>query len=107
MFISKMKTMCGQCSGMDDQQQLFDRELSARPSSRAAILLSLAAGLGVGYAITFAWMCATHVWLFDAGGHPPAMDFTEFWSAGKLALRGRAFAAYDPSLIHASEVATV
>jgi hypothetical protein len=107
IFISKMKTMCGQCSSMAVSQHLPDREPSPAASFGGGILLAAAAGLSVGYALTFAWMCANHVWLFDPAGRPPPMDFTEFWSAGKLALQGHALTAYDPRLIHAAEVATV
>jgi hypothetical protein len=85
---------------------MADRQ-SCVPAGAARTFLLLAAAFGIAYAVTFAWMCASHVWLFDAAGHPPAMDFTEFWSAGKLALHGRAVAAYDPRLIHAAEVAAV
>jgi len=71
------------------------------------LLLATLAGIGLGYAIVFAGLCATDTILFDKTGHPGPFDFAEFWSAGKLAMGGKLLAAYDPRLIHAAEVTTV
>jgi arabinofuranan 3-O-arabinosyltransferase len=71
------------------------------------LALTIAAGLGIGYAIAFAILCATRIIMFDKFGHPGHFDYAEFWSAGKLALSGKVLAAYDTRLIHAAEVATV
>ncbi|HEX3666572.1 MAG TPA: glycosyltransferase family 87 protein [Rhizomicrobium sp.] len=92
---------------MTTDRHIIAKHPAFMPSSGSAWLIALASTVGVAYAVTFAWMCATHVWLFDASGRPPAMDFAEFWSAGSLALHGKALAAYDPRLIHAAEVAVV
>lgn len=76
-------------------------------SSAESLVLAIAAGLGVGYAVAFTAMYATHVWLFDAAGHPDPLDFVAYWSAGRLGLHGAAIAAYSPQAQYAAEVATV
>jgi arabinofuranan 3-O-arabinosyltransferase len=68
---------------------------------------TVAGGLGVGYAISFLFLCATHAVLFDRAGRPYPMDFTVFWTAGHLALQGHVLAAYSPALQHAAEVTVV
>jgi len=79
----------------------------ATASAAEKVFVVVAAGLGVGFAVALAVMCATRTWNVDAGGHPLINDFVSFWSAGKLALHGHAVAAYDPQLRHAAEIATV
>ncbi len=81
--------------------------VNARATLAENLTLTVAAGLGMGFAIVLALMLSMHVWGFDAGGRPIPLDFVAFWSAGRLALRGAAISAYDPVLQHAAEVATV
>lgn len=46
-------------------------------------------------------------WLVDADGNPIASDFLAWWSAGRLALAGRAVDAYDMALHKAAQLAAV
>jgi hypothetical protein len=71
------------------------------------LVFAVASGLGVGYAVCFAGLCASHALFFDGAGHPMLMDFTQFWAAGSLALHGNGIGAYDPRFLHAAESAAV
>jgi hypothetical protein len=79
----------------------------SRASDSEKLVLAVAFGLTAGYAASLASTFAAHIWILDAKGHPVVDDFVAFWSAGRLALRGTALAAYDPRLEHAAEIATV
>lgn len=61
----------------------------------------MAGGIAAGYAIFLGRLFAAHRWVVDAGGAPLATDFLSFWSAGHLALGGKASAAYDWPTMHA------
>ena len=64
------------------------------------LALAVAGGIAFAYLARLVIMFAAHDWLIDASGHPIAMDFLSFWSAGKLALAGQASAAYDWPVMH-------
>jgi hypothetical protein len=70
---------------MSPEALLFDR--------RRILPLSLAVLLGyVGF---LTWLALTRRWLVDADGFPMAGDFVSWWSAGRMAIEGRAPEAYD------------
>jgi len=73
----------------------------AKPSDISPWALTVAGGIGFAYLINFARLAFAHHWLLDADGHPLATDFLSFWSAGRLALAGRAAEAYDWPAMHA------
>lgn len=78
--------------------------MEAKTQKSASLTLACASGLGPGFAIAFAALCLTHQVLFYKAGHIEPIDFAQFWTAGKLALKGNIFAVYDPRLLHAAEV---
>jgi arabinofuranan 3-O-arabinosyltransferase len=94
-------------AAMSIEQGLISRRDPAVSGPAEKIVFVVAAGIGVGYAASYALMYAMHVFMFDPAGHPVLTDFLQFWSAGHLALHGNALAAYDPRLIHAAEAVTV
>lgn len=57
---------------------------------RAAAIASLAVGLAA-----FAWLFATAHGTLDAWGRPLGTDFSDVYAAGRMALEGRAAAAWD------------
>ncbi|HKD47476.1 MAG TPA: glycosyltransferase family 87 protein [Rhizomicrobium sp.] len=72
----------------------------AKPSDISPWALAVAGGIGFAYLMNFARLAFAHSWLLDADGHPLATDFLSFWSAGRLALSGRAAEAYDWPAMH-------
>lgn len=64
-----------------------------------------ASALAIAWLAILAFMLATHVWIVDSYGKPIVTDFLEVWVAGQTALSGHPYAAYDPALHHAAEVA--
>lgn len=72
------------------------RATIARWPARAALALA---------ALLLALLAARRLWQFAAA--PGVIDFTHFWSAGWLALHGRAAEAYDPYLSPFGEVAAL
>lgn len=66
-----------------------------------------AAGIALGYAASLALLFARHLWILDAAGRPLVIDFLAPFAAGRMALEGRALAAYDPLVHHAAEAALV
>lgn len=79
----------------------------APPGNGDKLWLAIAFGIAVGYLASLALTYQNHVWILDASGRPVVDDFVAFWSAGHLALKGMAFATYDPLLEHAQEVRTI
>lgn len=77
------------------------------PAERERLLAAIALGVVFGYLASLATLYSGHVWIIDAHRHPVVEDFAAFWSAGHLAIKGSAIAAYDPRLEHAAEVATI
>ena len=77
----------------------------AKTSDIAPWALAVAGGTGFAYLANFARLALTHRWLLDANGHPLAVDFLSFWSAGRLALSGHAADAYDWPRMHAFQEA--
>lgn len=71
------------------------------------LLLAISAGIVAGYVASLISMFHRHVWILDARGTPIYTDFVAVWSAGKLALKGAALAAYDGRLQHAAELAAI
>ncbi len=82
-------------------------ERNGAVSAVGPLLLAAASGIGVAFVVSMTIMCGLHIWNYDAQGHPLVTDFMSYWTAGRLALQGHAFAAYDPHLRHAAEIATV
>ena len=60
-----------------------------------------AAGLLAVYAVLLWKAQQAGGWLVDRHGAPARVDFVEFWGAGRLALEGRAAAAYDWNAVRA------
>jgi arabinofuranan 3-O-arabinosyltransferase len=77
----------------------------AKASDISPWALVAAGGIGFAYLANFARLALTHRWLLDGSGHPLAVDFLSFWSAGLLALGGHAADAYDWPLMHAFQEA--
>ena len=73
-------------------------------ASGGNFMLAIAAGIAIGYVATLAIAFRLHFWIFDAHGRPVVEDFAAFWSAGALALRGMAVAAYDPHFERATQL---
>ncbi len=71
------------------------------------LVLTAAFVIVVCYASMLAAGFREHLWILDAAGHPVVNDFVVFWTAGHLALKGAAIAAYDTHLEHAAELATI
>jgi arabinofuranan 3-O-arabinosyltransferase len=80
---------------------------AARDFAPDKLILAVATGCFLGYVGYLALMFAGGHWIIDANGHPQATDFVALWTAGRLALRDAALAAYDPRLRHAAQVAVV
>jgi hypothetical protein len=76
-------------------------------SERGKLVLVVAAGIVFGYAVSLVSLFFTHVWILDTQGRPQLQDFVAFWSAGKLALKGAAVAAYDPHAQHVAEAIAI
>jgi hypothetical protein len=66
-----------------------------------------ALGIAIGYAASLALLFIRHQWIVAADGRPVVIDFLAPFSAGRMALEGRALAAYDPHIHHAAEAALV
>src|SRR5215469_16105657 len=66
-----------------------------------------ASGIAAGYAASLGLMLARHQWILDPGGHPMVIDFLAPFTAGRMALQGRALAAYDAPVHHAVEATLV
>src|SRR5215469_9724362 len=64
-------------------------------------------GIAAGYAASLGLMFARHQWVADASGRPIVIDFLAPFTAGRMALEGRALAAYDANIHHAAEIALV
>jgi hypothetical protein len=64
-------------------------------------------GIAAGYAASLALMFVRHQWILDASGRPIVIDFLAPFTAGRMALEGRALAAYDAHIHHAAEAALV
>lgn len=62
--------------------------------------LAVGGGVALGYLLYLGTLLTRHRLATDLSGHPTAIDFISFWSAGHLALQGRAFAAYDWPTMH-------
>jgi hypothetical protein len=73
---------------------------SANSTRLSPLALAVAGGIAFAYLARLVMMLTAHDWLIDSSGHPMAMDFLSFWSAGKLALAGHASAAYDWPVMH-------
>jgi arabinofuranan 3-O-arabinosyltransferase len=73
---------------------------SAVPARLSPLALATAGGIAFAYLARLVMMFAARDWIVDAGGHPIALDFLSFWSAGHLALAGHASAAYDWPVMH-------
>ena len=69
------------------------------------LALAIASGIAIGYLAFLGQTLMTHHWIVDAEGHPQAVDFLSFWSAGHLALLGHASAAYDWPTMHRLQIA--
>lgn len=81
---------------------------TAKPLSHIeAMTFAVLAGLGVAYFVSLSVMYFDHAWLFNSKGHPIAVDFVAYWSAGRLVLHGASLAPYDRHLLHAAEVAAI
>ncbi|MHB8529576.1 MAG: glycosyltransferase family 87 protein [Caulobacteraceae bacterium] len=59
--------------------------------------------LVAGYAIAITLMVATSSHGVDLAGRPLGTDFSDVWSAGKLALHGSPASAYDPPVQYAMQ----
>jgi hypothetical protein len=79
--------------------------LPARPAADRLEMIGFA--LAVAAAAYLAATAAIGLWLIDAAGRPIANDFVNVHAAGRLALEGRAAAAYDWSVHRAVETALV
>jgi alpha-1,2-mannosyltransferase len=73
---------------------------SAIPARLPPLALAAAGGIAFAYLARLVVMAAANSWIVDRGGHPLALDFLSFWSAGHLALAGHASAAYDWLAMH-------
>jgi arabinofuranan 3-O-arabinosyltransferase len=73
---------------------------SAIPARLSPLALAVAGGVAFAYLARLVMMAAANSWMVDASGHPLALDFLSFWSAGHLALAGHASAAYDWPAMH-------
>ncbi len=71
------------------------------------LVLSVVCGVLLGYASILIFAFRHHFWILDAAGHPVMNDFVVFWTAGHLALKSAALAAYDAHRQYAAEIATV
>ena len=70
------------------------------PTRIPRLALAIAGGIAFGYLAFLVQALMLHVWIVDAQGRPVAVDFISFWSAGHLALLGKASAAYDWPTMH-------
>lgn len=59
----------------------------------------------VAYVVAIAWMIATSHGGVDYKGRPLGTDFSDVWTAGRLALSGDALSAYDPRAHYAAQQA--
>lgn len=57
----------------------------------------------LAYVVFLCSAAALRLWLVDAEGRADVRDFVSFWSAGRMALEGRAAAAYDWDLQKAAQ----
>jgi arabinofuranan 3-O-arabinosyltransferase len=73
---------------------------SAIPARLSPLALAVAGGIAFAYLARLVMMFAAHSWVLDPNGHPIALDFLSFWSAGHLVLAGHASAAYDWPAMH-------
>jgi hypothetical protein len=81
--------------------------MASAPRQAEARLVVISIGIAVGYVVAFAMLLGAHGWILDAQGRPGLTDFVAVWSAGSLALKGAAAAAYDGAAQHAAEVAAM
>jgi arabinofuranan 3-O-arabinosyltransferase len=70
------------------------------PSRLPPLAVAAAGGIAFAYLVQLGLLLAGHHWIVDARGHPLALDFLSFWSAGHLALTGHASTAYDWPAMH-------
>jgi arabinofuranan 3-O-arabinosyltransferase len=73
---------------------------SAIPARLPPLALAVAGGVAFGYLVFLGRLLLTHLWIVNADGHPFAVDFISFWTAGHLTLIGHASAAYDWPTMH-------
>ena len=73
---------------------------TSTPGPVAALTVASLALL-LSYAWYFGNAAAQGLWVVNFGGRIVPVDFTYFWAAGRLALQGRAAAAYDWGQLHA------
>ena len=57
------------------------------------------------YALALVWLVATSRGGIDAYGRPLGTDFSDVWTAGRLALAGHPASVYDPALHYAAQQA--
>ena len=79
----------------------------ARDFAADKLILAVATGCFLGYVGYLATRFVAGGWIVDASGHPEPTDFVALWTAGRLATHGSAFAAYDPHLRHAAQLAVI
>lgn len=86
----------------------IDMYLPARqPDKVRRVLGPTGFGLALAYVLFLADSAIHRYWLIDDAGQAIANDFVNVWAAGKLALAGRAAAAYDWGVHREVEVAAV
>jgi arabinofuranan 3-O-arabinosyltransferase len=74
---------------------------ASMPNMQDATLRALHLVLFALCVANIAWLIAMYAggnFLFDSAGRPKPVDLVSFWAAGKLALEGKAAAAYDWSI---------
>lgn len=60
-----------------------------------ATIRAVAFAMGVATILSIAWLFATSTGTLDAWGRPLGTDFSNVWTAGRMALAGRAQEVYD------------